>query len=152
MKLALKDFQLDAVDRLVAHVRRAMREATSSEQAIVLASPTGSGKTIMATAMIERLIEGDGIVERRARLSPRGALRLDVQHRTPGHVQAGRVAVLEKSPVFYANLQRLLVHGVREVTTCDRPRQCVELWEIRVPFFPLPTEENPSRRSCASCF
>src|SRR2546426_4970410 len=41
------------------HLRGAAREARSSEQAIVLSSPTGSGKTIMAAAAIEAILEGD---------------------------------------------------------------------------------------------
>lgn len=61
MKLLLKDFQVQAVDRLVNHLRRASIEAQSGDlQAVSLFAPTGSGKTIIATAAIERLLEGDG--------------------------------------------------------------------------------------------
>lgn len=60
MKLLLKDFQVNAVDQLVRHLRRAAREAIEGDpQAVSLSAPTGSGKTIMATAAIERLIAGD---------------------------------------------------------------------------------------------
>ncbi len=60
MKLQLKEFQADTVDRLYAHARSAKREAEEGgEQALVLASPTGSGKTMIATALMERIIEGD---------------------------------------------------------------------------------------------
>ncbi len=60
MKLVLKDFQLETADRLYMHARAARREAEEgSEQAVVLASPTGSGKTMIATALMERVVEGD---------------------------------------------------------------------------------------------
>jgi type III restriction enzyme len=60
MKLPLKDFQLNTTDRLHTKARAAMREAEHGyEQAVVLASPTGSGKTIIATALMERIVQGD---------------------------------------------------------------------------------------------
>lgn len=60
MRLLLKDFQVDAVDRLVNQLRRAATEAAAGEmQSICLSSPTGSGKTVMVTAAIERILEGD---------------------------------------------------------------------------------------------
>jgi len=59
LKLKLKEFQEDAVERLVKQLRLASMEAGTSTQAVVLSSPTGSGKTMMATAAIERLLEGD---------------------------------------------------------------------------------------------
>jgi type III restriction enzyme len=60
MRLLLKDFQVNAVDQVVRHLRRAAREAIEGDpQAVSLSAPTGSGKTIMATAAIERLIAGD---------------------------------------------------------------------------------------------
>jgi type III restriction enzyme len=61
VKLLLKDFQTRAVDRLVMQLRLARREAAARQpQAVCLASPTGSGKTVVATAAIERILEGDG--------------------------------------------------------------------------------------------
>jgi type III restriction enzyme len=61
LKLPLKDFQASTVDRLYSHARPAKREAEEGgEQALVLASPTGSGKTMIATALMERIVEGDG--------------------------------------------------------------------------------------------
>lgn len=61
MRLVLKDFQLDYVDELVDKLRRAAREVHQSreQQAVGLSSPTGSGKTVMVTAAMERLMEGD---------------------------------------------------------------------------------------------
>ncbi len=50
---------MDAVDKLVTHLRQATAEARTTGQAIVLSSPTGSGKTIMACAAIERILGGD---------------------------------------------------------------------------------------------
>jgi len=60
LKLQLKDFQANTVDRLYTDARSAKREAEEGrEQAIVLASPTGSGKTMIAAALMERIVEGD---------------------------------------------------------------------------------------------
>ncbi len=50
---------MEAVETLVTYLRMAAREVWTSGQAIVLSSPTGSGKTIMALAVIERIIQGD---------------------------------------------------------------------------------------------
>ncbi len=61
MKITLKDFQVNAVDDLYRHARAARREVSEDggEQALILASPTGSGKTMIATALMERIVEGD---------------------------------------------------------------------------------------------
>ncbi len=61
MKLLLKEFQVDAVEDLVANMRDATSDVArrNRPQAVSLASPTGSGKTVMATAAIERLLDGD---------------------------------------------------------------------------------------------
>lgn len=60
MKLLLKDFQSEAVDQLVRQLRRASAEAAEGDlEAVSLSSPTGSGKTVMATSAIERILAGD---------------------------------------------------------------------------------------------
>lgn len=60
MKLLLKDFQETAVNELARKVRGAAKEAKTGDlQAVSLASTTGSGKTVMLTAAIERLLQGD---------------------------------------------------------------------------------------------
>jgi type III restriction enzyme len=60
MNIELKGFQNTAVDELLKSVRRARRDALDGEaQAIVLSSPTGSGKTVTITALMERIYEGD---------------------------------------------------------------------------------------------
>jgi type III restriction enzyme len=60
VKLALKDFQTDAVSDLVQKLRRAARDAREGEsQSVALSSPTGSGKTVMAAAALETLLLGD---------------------------------------------------------------------------------------------
>ena len=60
MKLVLKEFQEDAVSRLVRHMRSAAREArTGDRQSVSLSSPTGSGKTVMVTRAIEVILKGD---------------------------------------------------------------------------------------------
>jgi type III restriction enzyme len=60
MKIALKEFQVARVEELAAELESARAEAARGRlQAVTLASPTGSGKTVIATAVIERLLEGD---------------------------------------------------------------------------------------------
>jgi len=59
MKLILKDFQEEVVDRLVTQLRRASAEASETLQVAMLTSPTGSGKTVIMTAAIEQLLEGN---------------------------------------------------------------------------------------------
>jgi len=62
MRVQLKEFQTACVTDLYRRFRLAFAEvrAGGDRQAIVLSSPTGSGKTLMATALIEQIIEGDG--------------------------------------------------------------------------------------------
>lgn len=60
MRLTLKDFQADGVARLRQLAMRAGDVvAEEGPQSLVLAAPTGSGKTVMAMAWMEQLIEGD---------------------------------------------------------------------------------------------
>ena len=59
MKIELKEFQEIAVAELLRSLRRAMRDADLAPQTVTLAAPTGSGKTVMATAVIERVLEGE---------------------------------------------------------------------------------------------
>jgi type III restriction enzyme len=60
MRLELKDFQEEAVRTLMKHVRNARHEARDGDaQAIILSSPTGSGKTVTITALMERILEGN---------------------------------------------------------------------------------------------
>lgn len=59
MKLLLKDFQEEFVDQLFVQIRACAREASTTPQAVVFSAPTGSGKTVMAAAVIEKLLEGD---------------------------------------------------------------------------------------------
>ena len=59
MKINLRDFQATATERLYALARLAKQGAQEGlTQAVVLASPTGSGKTIIVTALMERLADG----------------------------------------------------------------------------------------------
>ena len=61
MKLIPKDFQEDAVSEMYRHARAARRDvAEGDQQALMLAAPTGSGKTVIANALFERILEGDG--------------------------------------------------------------------------------------------
>lgn len=60
MKFTLKEFQTRAVDELVEKLRKAAVGAMGNElQSVCLASPTGSGKTIIVTAAIEKILQGD---------------------------------------------------------------------------------------------
>lgn len=60
MRLTLKDFQEEAVAKLVGLAGRASVDAREGEpQTLTLAAPTGSGKTVIATSFMERLLKGD---------------------------------------------------------------------------------------------
>lgn len=60
MKLLLKEFQTKAVADLVAKLRMASKGVRENElQSVCLASPTGSGKTVIVTAAIEQILQGD---------------------------------------------------------------------------------------------
>lgn len=64
MKIELKDFQEEAVRVLLKHVRNARHEARDGDaQALILSSPTGSGKTVTITALLERILQGDETYE-----------------------------------------------------------------------------------------
>lgn len=62
MKLLLKDFQTDRTAEFVRALGKASRDVRDDERerwAVSLASPTGSGKTVMVTAAIEAILRGD---------------------------------------------------------------------------------------------
>lgn len=61
MKIPLKEFQEASVLNLYHEVQNARREVAGNgrPQAIVLSAPTGSGKTIVVTALLERILYGD---------------------------------------------------------------------------------------------
>jgi type III restriction enzyme len=60
MKLELKDFQDDAVEQLIKKLNPAKREVAEGgdQQAVILAAPTGSGKTVITAALIEEILNG----------------------------------------------------------------------------------------------
>lgn len=60
MQFALKDFQETAVDNLLSKLKWAKREAREegNKQVVVLSSPTGSGKTVITTKLIEDILTG----------------------------------------------------------------------------------------------
>ncbi len=62
MNLQLKRFQTEKVEELVRRSHQLTRDLRDDDDAgaLMLASPTGSGKTVMATAWMERILEGDG--------------------------------------------------------------------------------------------
>src|SRR3989304_2579680 len=60
MNIELKGFQEIAAGQLREDIEFARAEAARGRhQAIVLSSPTGSGKTVTITALMERIYEGD---------------------------------------------------------------------------------------------
>jgi len=59
MRIEPKDFQDDAVHRLAEEIEAARREIDRGRpQAVVLSSPTGSGKTVIMTLLMERMWAG----------------------------------------------------------------------------------------------
>src|SRR5258708_39987312 len=59
MRIEPKDFQNDAVLRLTAEILSTRHEIDRGRpQAVVLSSPTGSGKTVIMTLLMERLWAG----------------------------------------------------------------------------------------------
>lgn len=60
MKFTLKDYQEDAVDKILNTLDRARTawERDGKETSIALTAPTGAGKTVMAAAVIEALFYG----------------------------------------------------------------------------------------------
>ena len=64
MKLALMDFQQQAVEELLARLKQAKYGVKNNiPQAVILSSPTGSGKTVIATALMEAILEGSDLFE-----------------------------------------------------------------------------------------
>lgn len=65
MIFRLEEFQSNAVDALVSRVGKARRDfADDGERtAVGLTAPTGAGKTVIATALLERLFLGDAASE-----------------------------------------------------------------------------------------
>jgi type III restriction enzyme len=59
VRLLLKDFQDEYVGQLLDEIRAARSDAGRRPQAVTFSAPTGSGKTVMMAAVMERLIEGD---------------------------------------------------------------------------------------------
>lgn len=60
MKLVLKEFQTEAVNKLVRYMRGAAKDSKAGDlQSVCLSSTTGSGKTVMVTAALEFLLRGD---------------------------------------------------------------------------------------------
>ena len=59
MNIELKEFQATAVERLHRHALAAAAAVEDERSAIVLSAPTGSGKTVVATALMQRIAAGD---------------------------------------------------------------------------------------------
>ena len=65
MKFTLTDYQLGAVHDTTAAVQEAVArfDKAGKVSAISLSAPTGAGKTVIATALIERMLYGDHDIE-----------------------------------------------------------------------------------------
>ena len=65
MKFLLRDFQKAHVSILLKNLKHARHELLdgSRPQAITLSAPTASGKTVMMTALMERVLFGKGGLE-----------------------------------------------------------------------------------------
>ena len=61
MKFELKDYQEDAATRVLRNLRKASGEYADdgTYTAVSLSAPTGAGKTVIAAAVIERILFGD---------------------------------------------------------------------------------------------
>lgn len=137
MRVSLKDFQTAAVERLARLLRSAWGEKLREEtdQAIILSAPTGSGKTLIATATIEQILFGEDDVP----ADPAATFlwitdqpELNEQSRRKMSVLSGRLGdrlvsvngdfdarQLEPGFVYFVNTQKL-VDGRQLVTTSDR--------------------------------
>src|SRR5262245_26620664 len=62
MNLELKDFQERAAETLLGDLQSAKAEIAARRrvQALTLSAPTASGKTVIITAVIEKILGGDG--------------------------------------------------------------------------------------------
>jgi type III restriction enzyme len=124
VKVKLKEFQEEVVNKLVSQLRLAQNEVSASAQAIILSAPTGSGKTMMATAAIERIIEGDGsyAANREATflwLSDRPELNEQTRRKmleTSSVLDSSRLTIIESTfdqevfsteHVYFLNIQKL---------------------------------------------
>jgi type III restriction enzyme len=59
MNIQLAEFQEDAVDQLLKRLRQAKREVEEGDpQALILSAPTGSGKTVIITRLLEHIVDG----------------------------------------------------------------------------------------------
>jgi type III restriction enzyme len=65
MKFLLREFQKEHVSALLKKLKQAKRDLLDDEvpQAITLSAPTASGKTVMMTSLIERVLFGKGGLE-----------------------------------------------------------------------------------------
>ena len=74
MRFTLEDYQQTAVDRALSAIARARRDFdddSSERTAVGLTAPTGAGKTVIATAVLEGIFFGPGAQPAR----PAAALR-----------------------------------------------------------------------------
>lgn len=97
----LRDYQVSAVDRTIAAVR--LRP--------ILVAPTGSGKTVMATELVDRLQVPTLWMAHRKELIEQAAARLQAHGLDVGIIKAG-VAPRPSAPVQVASVATLLRRDV----------------------------------------
>jgi superfamily II DNA or RNA helicase len=102
MRLELRDYQRSAVEKLIAVLDRRP----------VLVAPTGSGKTVIATALVERLRVPTLWLAHRKELIDQAAVRLESHGLTCGIVMAGY------APMLLAQIQ---VASVQTLIRRDKP-------------------------------
>ncbi|MCH5236638.1 MAG: hypothetical protein J1E95_02430, partial [Muribaculaceae bacterium] len=63
MNIELKQFQQEALKRLRSHCAASMREYTTegTPQIVSFTAPTGAGKTIIVSALLESIFMGDDV-------------------------------------------------------------------------------------------
>ncbi len=97
MRLRLRDYQQRAVERLLAVLDRRP----------ILVAPTGSGKTVMATALVERLGVPTLWLAHRKELIEQAASRLQAHGLVCGIIMAG-IPPMPLAPVQVASVQTLV--------------------------------------------
>jgi type III restriction enzyme len=145
MRLVLKQFQEEAVTKLLRHIRGAARDSRSGDlQSVCLSSTTGSGKTVMLTSAVELLLQGD---DENAPLSDATFLWITDQPELNGQTRKKMVATssvlnsenlvvidasfdqetLTAGSVNFVNIQKL---GKEKGLVTQGDRRTYTIWEI----------------------
>lgn len=64
MRFKLTDYQTRAAEDVIHRIRSAQRDSEYGEHtAVILSAVTGAGKTVIATAVLEQLLEGGDLID-----------------------------------------------------------------------------------------